>query len=286
MEVYRYTFTAMASPCEVQIESHDRYLAVHLGKIAEREARRIERKFSRYRDDSALSRINAAAGSAVPVDGETALLLDYAANCFALSEGRFDVTSGVLRRLWKFDGSDRLPAREDVDQLTRSIGWDRVSWRNPVIELPPGMEIDFGGFGKEYAVDRALHCIRQESLAPALVNFGGDLCVSGLRRGGQRWRVMIEPVDSTEAGPAWLEVADGAITTSGDARRFLLKDGVRYSHILDPRTGWPVTGAPRAITVAAPSCMEAGIVSTLAMLHGADAEAFLKAEKAQAWVIR
>ena len=285
MAAYRYAFSAMGSPCEVQVDTPDPAVAHHLGALAEREAKRIEHKFSRYRDDSVIAAINASQGSPVIVDDETALLLDYAAQCHALSDGRFDVTSGVLRRLWRFDGSDRLPSANAVAELRTAIGWHQVAWHGGAITLPPGAEIDFGGLGKEYAVDRAVQLIRLESNAPTLVNFGGDLAVTGTKRDGAPWRVLIEAIDAADAA-AWIEIDRGAITTSGDARRFLLKDGVRYSHILDPRTGWPVTGAPRAVTVAASSCLEAGILSTLAMLHGEEAERFLGAEGAQAWVSR
>ena len=85
---------------------------------------------------------------------------------------------------------------------------------------------------------------------------------------------------------ALLEIASGALATSGDARRFLLKDGVRYSHILDPRSGWPVEDPPRSVTVAAGTCLEAGMMATLAMLQGREAEAFLEREKVRAWCIR
>jgi len=285
MNVHRYAFMAMGSPCEIQVETGDPELARRLGGIAEAEALRIEAKYSRYRDDSVLSRINRSGGVPVEVDSETAALLDYAATCFDLSERRFDVTSGVLRRAWKFDGSDRIPSIAQVEALLALVGWDRVEWQSPLISLPAGMEIDFGGLGKEYAVDMALQCVRQHSDAPILINFGGDLRVSGPRSGGVRWRVLIEAVEDDPAN-AWLEIAEGALTTSGDTRRFLCKEGVRYCHILDPRTGWPVRDAPRSVTVAAPSCMEAGITSTLAMLHGAEAERFLKDEGVRAWVIR
>jgi thiamine biosynthesis lipoprotein len=286
VDVYRYAFAAMASPCEVQVETDDPDLAGRLGQIVEAEALRIEHKYSRYRDDSVLSRINRSGGVPVEVDPETAALLDYAATCFDLSDRRFDVTSGVLRRVWKFDGSDRIPSAQQVEELLPLIGWDLVEWQRPIIILPAGMEIDFGGLGKEYAVDIALQRARQESDAPVLVNFGGDLRVSGPRSDGRRWRVLIEAVEADDPARAWLEIADGALTTSGDARRFLLKDGVRYCHVLDPRTGWPVQDAPRSVTVAAPSCMEAGVTSTLAMLHGTEAERFLEDEHIQAWVIR
>ena len=127
---------------------------------------------------------------------------------------------------------------------------------------------------------------RRHTRAPILVNFGGDLCVSGPRIGGKRWRVAIESVDRSGQAEALLEIAGGALATSGDARRFLLKDGVRYSHILDPRTGWPVKDPPRSVTVASATCLEAGMMATLAMLRGREAEAFLEREKVRAWCIR
>jgi thiamine biosynthesis lipoprotein len=284
-EIQRHVFSAMASPCEVRIDNPDPILAEKLGRIAEAEAKRIEAKFSRYRDDSVVGRINASGGKPVIVDEETAALLDYAASCHSLSEGRFDVTSGVLRRIWKFDGSDNVPTKRQVAEILPLIGWDKVIWRRPELILPDGMEIDLGGLGKEYAVDSAMIAVTRESDVPVMVNFGGDLRVSGPRTGNRRWRVAIESVDGG-ASSARLEISCGALTTSGDARRYLLKDGVRYSHILDPRKGWPVRNPPHSVTVAAPTCMEAGILSTFAMLQGRKAEAFLRREGVQSWVVR
>ena len=285
-EGWCYQFSAMASPCEVRVETEDEALAERLGRIAEAEAARIEAKYSRYQPDSVISRINAAGGEPVSVDGETAALLNYAANCHRLSDGLFDITSGALRRVWTFDGSDRVPTRQAVKAVLPRVGWSRVRWQRPTIALRPGMEIDFGGLGKEYAVDCAVLKIMTESDRAVLVNFGGDLRVSGPRARGVRWRVAIESVEAPGSPDGRLELLKGALTTSGDARRFLIKDGVRYSHILDPRTGWPIKHPPRAVTVAAATCMEAGILSTLAMLKGKGAEDFLKAEKIQAWCAR
>ena len=281
-----HRFEAMASPCEIRVETADRDLAAAMGQAGEDEARRIEAKFSRYRSGSLLSQINTSAGRPVSVDAETAALIDYAAQCYDLSGGLFDITSGVLRRLWKFDGSDRIPTHEQIDALLPLIGWSKVGWHSPEITLPVGMEIDFGGLGKEYAVDSALMKIQAIGPAPVLVNFGGDLRVSGPRLGGRPWLVAIESVDRPDASEGLLEIAAGALTTSGDSRRFLLKDGVRYSHILDPRTGWPVSDPPRSVTVAAPTCLEAGLTSTLAMLQGADAESMLEREGVRAWCVR
>jgi thiamine biosynthesis lipoprotein len=283
---YVHAFQAMASPCEVRLDNPDPDIARRVGHEVEGEARRIEAKYSRYRPGSVLSAINGADGSETVVDEETAALLDYAAACFALSDGLFDVTSGVLRRVWRFDGSDQLAAPDAVREILSLVGWGKLTWASPRLTLPAGMEIDFGGLGKEYAVDRALLRATALTSSPVLINFGGDLRASGPRRDGARWPVLIENVDGGDKPRALLELSEGALTTSGDARRFLLKDGVRYSHILDPRTGWPVTDPPRSVTVAASTCMEAGLISTLAMLQGAGAEAFLQAEGVQAWWVR
>jgi FAD:protein FMN transferase len=279
-------FQAMATPCEIRIETRDHELAGRATQAAMAVARRIEAKFSRYREDSVIGRINKAGGQSVTVDKETARLLDFAAQCFEISDGLFDITSGVLRRAWTFDGSASLPEPSRVEALRKLVGWKKVTWRKPYFTLPEGMEVDFGGLAKEYAVDRALAEARMVAGAPMLANFGGDLAVSGPRANGQRWHVAIASVESDQEMAAMLDLAQGGLATSGDARRYLLKDGVRYSHILDPRTGWPVTGAPRSVTVAAASCVEAGLTATLAMLQGPQAEKFLKREGARAWCIR
>lgn len=282
----------MASPCEVLVDTADSRLAARLLELVAREAWRIEAKFSRYRDDGVVHAIHAARGRPLEVDDETARLLDFAAECHGLSEGRFDVTSGVLRRAWKFDGSDRVPAADAVAALLPTIGWEKIRWERPALLVPEGMEIDFGGIGKEYAVDRALAATRTVTDAPVLVNFGGDLHVSGPRRGDSPWRVGIErlPHGKVEGGRGAaareLEIRFGALATSGDARRFLERDGVRYGHVLDPRTGWPVPDAPRSVTVVGDSCLEAGLLATLALLHGAGAEAFLAEQGVRSWCLR
>lgn len=283
---YRLSFNAMACPCEVRVEVSDVTVAIEVGLVAEAEAKRIESKFSRYRDDNIVAEINRNSGHDVRVDPETAQLLDFASQFHEVSGGRFDITSGVLRRIWHFDGSDKLPSDGEIKALRLFIGWRKVRWRNPVIRLKPGMEIDFGGIGKEYAVDSALVAAQKITKAPVLINFGGDLRVSGPHADGSRWRVAIESTDHLGKPAGMLEIAEGALATSGDARRFLLKDGVRYGHILNPLSGRPVAGAPRSVTVAAATCIEAGMLATLAVLHGRLAEKFLEREKIQAWFIQ
>ena len=279
-------FTAMASPCEVLLEVDHKTEALLLGEAAEAEARRIETKFSRYRDDNIVHVLNNGAGTVVTVDDETADLLDFAHRCHEISSGRFDVTSGVLRRIWKFDGSDRVPSRKQAKALLPLVGWQKITWNRPDIIVPQGMEIDLGGLGKEYAVDKVATLLAERTTAPLLVNFGGDLRALGRRADGSSWQVGVELPGSADTAGLDLELGIGALATSGDARRFLLRNGVRYPHILNPRTGWPVMRAPRSVTVLGDTCTEAGLLATLAMLQGDQAEDFLAEQGVQNWVMR
>jgi FAD:protein FMN transferase len=280
-------FQAMGGPCEVLTEIADEVTAHKVVEAVAACAWRIEQKFSRYRSDNVVARINAAAGASVEVDDETANLLDFAALMFRLSDGLFDITSGVLRRAWTFDGSERTPTCAQIDALLPLVGWSKVRWENPLLTLLPGMQIDFGGIGKEYAVDRATALAKLATDAAVLVNFGGDLAVTRARDGNRPWRVGIEGIDAGARGASGLvDLAAGALATSGDTHRYVTSKGRRLPHILDPRSGQPVSGAPRTVTVAAPTCTNAGMLCTLAMLRGPDAEAFLAAEGVRYWVQR
>jgi FAD:protein FMN transferase len=278
-------FVAMASPCEVLIDDAPSSLAREVVDTVAAEAWRIERKFSRYRTDSAVHRINESAGSEIMVDDESANLLDFAATLTRLSEGAFDITSGVLRKAWTFDGGERVPSQAQIHALLESVGWHRIEWRRPVLKLRAGMQIDFGGVGKEYAVDAAAGLA--EKIAPGLsclINFGGDVALRNVRRDGRPWRVGIESSAQIGAAERVVQLSRGALATSGDSRRFVFRDGHRYSHILDARTGWPVPNAPHSITVAADTCTQAGTLTTLAMLQGDKAESMLRASGLQYWL--
>lgn len=279
------TFAAMASPCEIVVETTDRNLAQELGARAAAEAWRIEDKFSRYRSDSIVGRINASAGAPIEVDEETASLLDFAARCHELSDGAFDITSGVLRRCWKFDGHSPPPSAAAVDAVLAHVGWQKLKWHAPSLTLPAGMEIDLGGIGKEYAVDRALQIVSAFRPEPILVNFGGDLaCLRSPSTGA--WQVGVERPDSDRDARLLLELRQGALATSGDTHRCIVVGDVRYGHILNPRTGWPVRDVPRSVTVAAGSCIEAGTFATFAMLQGEGAEQYLDAQELEYWCLR
>ncbi len=270
MLLARRPFRAMGSPCELYLYGESRGHCDALIERACAEVLRLEHKYSRYRDDSVTSAINRSAGdpAGVVVDDETASLLDYASTANETSGGLFDPTSGVLRRVWNFK-SGRIPAREAIDGALTLVGWGRLSWRRPLLVLPqPGMELDFGGFVKEYAADRVAELCREGGARHGMVDLGGDLAVIGPHPDGQTWIVGIRDPRAPRSAMASVRLAACAIATSGDYERCMVVDGVRYTHVLDPRTGWPVTGM-RSVSVVADRCLVAGTATTVAMLKGA-----------------
>jgi len=205
-------------------------------------------------------------------------LLDFAAHLHALSGGLFDITSGVLRRAWNFR-VPRVPSQQEIDALLPLIGWPQLRWRERRIALPrAGMEIDFGGFGKEYAADRAAEVLAREGVAHGFVNLGGDIRVVGPRSDGDGWRLGIRHPRRESALIRTIELRSGALATSGDYERFFEVDGRRYSHLLDPRSGWPVNYW-QSVSVIGPTCAAAGAACTIAALRQRQGQRFLRSER-------
>lgn len=265
----------MACRNELSLYCQSKHAASLIAKRAIMEANRLEQKYSRYLPDSILSMINARAGQpGVIVDSETAALLDYAQTCFHQSHGLFDVTSGVLRRVWDF-GGNRLPDRQEVDEIQNLIGWNKIDWTPPRITLPLlGMELDFGGIVKEYAADSCAKLCRGMGISSGLVNMGGDIHVIGPRPNGSPWTIGIQDPGNPDRVVTSVELSHGGLASSGDYQRCMLIDGKRYSHILNPVTGWPVQGL-HAVSVFGPRCLVAGSTSTIAMLKGEEGKQWL-----------
>jgi FAD:protein FMN transferase len=269
--IFSFSFSAMASRCEVRVAAADEACARGWADGAIDEVRRIETKYSRYRDDSVTTAINrAAGGAAVDVDHETRALLDFGAELHRQSDGAFDLTSGVLRRAWDFKAA-RVPAAGDLEALLPLVGWQRVEWDGARVRLPAaGMEIDFGGIGKEYAADRAATRLLEAGAVHGLVNLGGDVRIVGPQPDGEPWSIGVQdPRGDPGEAIASMPLASGAMATSGDYERYFEHDGRRYCHLLDPRTGWPVSHW-RSVSVAAPLAVLAGACATVAMLKPVD----------------
>ena len=266
MQVYRLAFKAMGGPAEIQLAATDEASAHQLARPAIDEVMRLEAKYSRYRADSIISQINAAAGAhPVAVDDETWSLLAYADQLYTQSQGLFDISSGVLRRAWDFR-SGRLPTQVEIDTARALVGWEQVVREQHRVYLPrPGMEIDFGGFGKEYAVDRAAAALQQQGVQHALVNLSGDARALGPKPDGTPWAMGVQHPRDAARLLATVPLHSGALTTSGDYERYLIHEGQRYCHLLHPHTGWPV-GHWQSVSLLAPTALLAGSLSSIAML--------------------
>lgn len=278
MDYYRYEFKAMGTLCDIQLFAKTPALAKRAADTAIADVQRLEARYSRYRSDSLLSAINrvAAVGGDIGVDAETASLLDYAVACHQQSDGLFDITSGILRRAWRFD-SGRLPDATQIQKLLALIGWDKVRWQAPKLGFSvAGMEIDFGGIVKEYAVDRAAALCSAQGIRHGVINLGGDIKIIGPRADGKPWRIGIRHPRQQNALLDTLELYQGALASSGDYERCLMLDGVRYGHILNPKTGWPVKHLA-AVSVVSDFCVIAGSAATIAMLKEDQGPAWLDA---------
>jgi len=265
------TFKAMANPCQILIQTTKLKTAKKELQAAYNRAQHIEKKWSRYRQDSIVHQINL--GQAVTVDAETAKMLHYADYLWHFSKGHFDITSGVLRKIWQFKVGGTVPSQLQIQELLQHIGWQKVQWRDPIMQLPKGMQIDFGGIGKEYAVDCALQDMQTIIDAPILVNFGGDIAANA-PPSNRDWQVAIATAKPKQ--PTQIRLKQGAIATSGSVYQYINANGKRYSHILNATTGWAVADAPLSVSVIADNCTQAGMLATMAMLHGSRAQSFLQ----------
>ena len=270
-QVHRFGFNAMGCPCELQLETGDSESARAAAALAQAEVERLDRKYSHYRDDSLVARIGASAdaGTPIDVDDETADLLDFSTTLHAQSSGRFDITAGALTKLWNLQ-SGRVPTDEEIRSTLTRCGWHRVVWQRPLTIGVPGMRLDLGGVVKEYAADRAAQCCRDAGITHGVVDLGGDLAVIGAHQDGSPWLAGIKAPRDTRHAIAKIEVHRGGLATSGDYERSMIVDGRRYSHIIDPVSGYPVESFA-SVSVLAETCLVAGAASTLGMLLGPQA---------------
>lgn len=188
-------------------------------------------------------------------------------------------------QLWRFEPNATLPAHQDIISAKVLVGFERIEFNSHGLTMPAGMQLDFGGIAKEYAVDSvAYHLADRYPEISVLVNFGGDIACPIPK--ATPWQVGIEDPQHLDHAAKVLAISQGALATSGDTRRFIEVDGQRYGHIVDPRTGYPVVGAPRSVTVLGPNCVTAGMLATMAMLQGTSAETFLEQQSVQYSIFR
>ena len=277
LQIHRLSFKAMGSACEVVLACASQKEADTWAQLAIDEVLRIERKYSRYTADSIVAIINQQAGHApVRCDDESWALFQFASQLFEKSDGLFDITSGVLRQAWNFQKPE-VPSASKLERLLPLIGWQKVVLQDHSIALPVvGMEVDLGGFGKEYAADRAAQVLKDKGVANGYVNLAGDMRFLGPKPTGEPWMIGIQDPRQADQVVATLPMTQGGLATSGDYERFFELNGQRYCHVLNPQTGQPVKHW-RTVSVTAPAAVVSGCTATMAMLKEKDGLTFLQA---------
>lgn len=273
----------MGTECEMTAFHHDETAVEAAFGRGFDELARIESLTTSWRDDSDVSRVNAAAGkSAVVVAPETMEILKKSLWLAERSEGAFDITVGVFKGLWKFDEDKdgTLPRPAEVKKRLRLVGWRDVivdEAARTVRLRRAGQRINLEGVAKGYAVDAAVRAIRAAGVHNFIVKAGGDLFASG-RRPDREWRVGIQDPRGPRGQVIFdLLLSDRAFNTSGDYERFIVKDGTRYHHILDARTGFPSRMA-RGVTLLAPDAFTADALDTAVFVMGPERGLKLLAE--------
>jgi thiamine biosynthesis lipoprotein len=249
------------------------------------EVDRVDRLLSHYRDDSPLSRLNREAASGpVAVASELVELLDVCLRWSRASDGAFDVTVGPLMKAWGFFRDEgRLPDERQIQAALAAVGYRHVVLdreRGTLRFDRPGVELDLGGIGKGYAVDRVVELLRRRGIASALVNLGGSSVYGlGAPPGAAAWPVAIQ--DPRDPGREALSVGlrDRALSISGGYARCFEKDGVTYSHIMDPRTGRPVQGV-LSVAVLSASATDGDALDNVLFVQGVDEASALVARLA------
>lgn len=242
-----------------------------------REAERLESIFSRYLPGSELSRINREAFEApAAISPEMEDVLTEAGRISGLTEGAFDITVGPLMKLWGFfpDREGRVPARAEVEAVRR-----RADWK--LVDLDPeartvrfsrrGVEVDLAALAKGYVVDRLAELARRGGITHALIDAGGDLYCLGKSPAGRDWEIGVEHPRRPGEILRTLSLSDRAVATSGDYRNYFIRSRKRYSHIVDPRTGYPARTGVVEVTVIAPRCVTADALATAIFVSGAPA---------------
>ncbi len=238
------------------------------------EFERVDSLLSSYDTESAVSKINRGAyEKRVPVGSELFELLNASMEFNRASGGAFDITVGPLTELWGFDRGGVVPPEAAVQSALRSVGSAGLSLdpeRHEVGFMEPGMKLDFGGIGKGYAADLAAVRLQEMGIENAIIDAGGDLKLLGSRPGKDHWKIGIRHPREAARLLLSLELKDTAVVTSGDYERFFMEGGVRYHHILDPRTGYPARGS-QSVTVIYPAARDADAYATAAFVMGPEA---------------
>lgn len=268
----RIDFHAMGTRCLIQFAMSDAAVATRFDQAVRAWVQNYEARYTRFRDDSIIGKINRAAGNGewVVIDEEMERMLEMCGTVHFMTQGIVDVTAGPLAKLWDYHiEHPRLPTEAEVALACELVGWSKVEREPGRVRLPQtGMSLDLGGWGKEFAVDMAVQMATEHGIEKILVDFGHDIRVVGTPPDRPAWHIGLE--DPNEPGKLWgsIGAVNTSVASSGNYQRGFVIDGQRYGHIIDPRSGRPTTNGLQQVTVVAPSCLQAGMLATAAFVMG------------------
>lgn len=271
-EKYNRTLKLMGSRFDITVVAKDEVQANDYIDLALSEISRIEKEISSWDPESETSKIIANAGiQPLKVNRELYDLITRAVKISELTEGAFDITYASMDRIWKFDGSmNHLPTDDEIAQSIRKVGYKNIVLdpeHQTVFLKNKGMRIGFGAIGKGYAADKAKQLLISEGVNGGIINASGDLTTWGTQPDGSPWMVGItNPLNKNKVF-SWFPLDNNAVVTSGNYEKFVEFNGKKYTHIIDPRTGWPVSGLT-SVTIFAPKAELADALATSVFVMG------------------
>ncbi|OOQ56695.1 FAD:protein FMN transferase [Mucilaginibacter pedocola] len=274
MVVHKRVLKLMGNRFEISVVSADKQWAEDRIDLAIAEIQRIERLLTTFSDDSQTNQINAKAGiKPVRVDREVLELIARSIRISVLTQGAFDITYGSIdKSLWNFD----LNMKALPDAATAAASVRLINYKNVILDADnstvflkeKGMRIGFGGIGKGYAADMAKSVLKRSGVESGIVNAAGDLVTWGTQPNGKPWTIAIADPDQEATPFSTLNISNMAIATSGNYAKYVIIDGRRYSHTIDPKTGLPVSGI-KSVSIICPSAELADALATPVTVMGA-----------------
>lgn len=262
----------MGSVFEISLVGTDSASLEYQIQLVIDEIERIENLISEWRPNTQISEVNRNAGiRPVKVDREVFELTRRAISYSILSDGAFDISVAALDKIWRFDGNmDALPSDAAVQNSVTKVGFEKIeldSIASTIFLKQSGMKIGFGSIGKAYAADRGRHILQEMGVKGGLINASGDIALWGKPPEKKSWSIGISDPEKPYKITRKLRMKEGAVATSGNYQKYVMFNGVRYSHIINPRTGYPATELA-SVTVIGPMAEFANALSTSVMVLG------------------
>ncbi len=248
-------------------------LGYELIEIAIAEVKRIENLLTEFSSSSQTSQINESAGiKSIPVDEEVYAIIKRSTELSKLTQGAFDISAVALRKLYNFKGQDfQFPDEDQIGNVLDVVGYNKIDLSKPneVFLTKPGMHIAFGAIGKGYAADHVKKILIEKGVKHAAINASGDLTAWGNRLDGTPWKVGIADPNNPSKMIAWLPIQNSSVATSGDYEQYFERNGIRFSHTIDPKTGHPVQGI-KSVTLFGPSAELCDALATAVTIMGVE----------------